>query len=477
MSTAIATEQIRHIATTSLQALAAAAAPHQGLVPNVLDLAGQALSERPPAITGQRQGDRAVRGCNLLHDIPLLEAWSAAAQAWDLPELAAAGEAYLDTWMAQCTDTPSGLWPWGEHAFWDLITQAPGNSYEQAGRGGGLTHDHLRQAPPWFWDRCWQRSPQRVRAFCHGLDNHFKDTPELEFLRHAAIGHKGRNAMDRTARSCDFPRHTGLYLVDLACVLAREDDAALLAQLHLWLDYWWQRQEPSGLLRIESRTPSANDSQYEMLTVNQTASLAASLLEAANVLDARHPAVATTMRERAAHYLDAVYTAPHDRAGGSYIFDLRRDDPSIVRYYGTWGSRYGRPVGANMALHLLAAHRAGADKRALEDATVLMRPCCTEPLPQESEIMAKDPGLVVQCLLELYLRTDDQTWLGAAQARAGEAIAAYWQPGQPLPRGATGGHHYEGQLMPSILIHALTRLALVLEGHSDDLLPMDATQR
>ena len=46
-----------------------AARPHEGLFPSLLDIESRQMPvEMPPAIAGQRDGDRAHPGSNLIHD-------------------------------------------------------------------------------------------------------------------------------------------------------------------------------------------------------------------------------------------------------------------------------------------------------------------------------------------------------------------------------------------------------------------------
>ena len=70
------------------------------------------------------------------------------------PEYAVAADSYLQRFATHCTDTCSGLFPWGEHALWDLKRDCLGNSRHLRNPDdiGGAIHDHLRQAPLWLWD-------------------------------------------------------------------------------------------------------------------------------------------------------------------------------------------------------------------------------------------------------------------------------------------------------------------------------------
>jgi hypothetical protein len=93
------------------------------------------LQEMPPAIEGQRDGDRSCRGSNTIHDEATL------ATLYRL--------AIVRGRATHCTATQTGLFPWGEHAFWDPDADSIGDSHKlrNPSRTGSAIHDHLRATP------------------------------------------------------------------------------------------------------------------------------------------------------------------------------------------------------------------------------------------------------------------------------------------------------------------------------------------
>ena len=88
--------------------------PYKGLFPSILHAqTGEMLIEKPPKIPGQRNGDRAHLGTNLIHDEPLLATMNALAETESKPEYAAAVDRYLTHFAQNCTDTATGLFPLG----------------------------------------------------------------------------------------------------------------------------------------------------------------------------------------------------------------------------------------------------------------------------------------------------------------------------------------------------------------------------
>src|SRR5689334_2251622 len=106
----------------ALDALIAAGEPYGGLFPSILDRRNGVMAQSlPPGIPGQRTGDRSHHGPNLLHDEAALATLDGLAAALDRPDYAAAANRYLRRWATHSTDTETGLFPWGEHAYWHLL--------------------------------------------------------------------------------------------------------------------------------------------------------------------------------------------------------------------------------------------------------------------------------------------------------------------------------------------------------------------
>ena len=65
----------------AIRAIVDASDAYDGLFPSLLNLrSGKMLTALPPAIHGQRDGDRCLHGNNLIHDEPLLKAMYALAE-------------------------------------------------------------------------------------------------------------------------------------------------------------------------------------------------------------------------------------------------------------------------------------------------------------------------------------------------------------------------------------------------------------
>ncbi len=446
-----------------------------GLIPGMLDRrSGAPLFHMPEPLRGQRQSDRSFPGFNLMHEHVTLRLM------YDLEdsEFAAIADACLHRFASHCCDTPSGLFPWGEHSFWNLIEDRPGNGYALDRTFNGLKHDHLLQAPVWLWEKLWTLFPSVVIRFAEGLDNHWHSGAPAGYNRHAALMSVERNSV-RGKRSCDFPRHSGFYILDWSFVFARTGDAGFRHQIQDMLDYWWSRFVPGRCLPIESRSP-AGDPFDGMLSPSQTLSLAVSLLESAELLQPADSILAALCRERASAYLDAYLgdfhqprSASQPPSGGmppdeANRWNTRRNAPVV------FGSVYGAAPATAEGLLLLRAHSLLPSPACLDAAGSIGLSVRQARFPQDVQVPAKDAGLALSLLVDLHHHDPAGAWLDAASPLADFLMDAYLDA--PLPRAAFGVDYYESQTIPGQLLHALARFAMAAR-HSTAPFPADYTIR
>jgi len=460
----------------SLDVLVELGEQYDGLWPSLIDLStNQMMMTMPNGIAGQRDGDRSHLGCNLIHDQAALKTLYGLANTLGRPDYALAADRYLMRFATHCTDTPTGIFPWGEHAYWHLIEDRVADSYQLRGNGrqSQTTHDHLRQAPLWLWEKIWAYHPQAVEQFAQGIHGHWTEGEPLEYIRHAYIMEK--RPYSRGNRSCDFPRHGGFYIFDWAFAFVQTGREDFVEQIYRMLDYWWERKDALGLLLIESRSPEADESFYQVNAPGQTLSLGVSLLESANLLEERLPILAQTMRDRAKVYIEGFLNAPHTLSDHSYVLLCKRGTNEIKQTMPIWGSKYGVWPASYVALTCLCAYRLTGDARLLAWASSVGDGYVSEAFPHDVQAPAMDAGLGIGVLADLYDVTGDQKWLDAGLVLAGRVIDLYLD--NDLPRGATGIDWYESQMGPSFLLHGLARVALLAHRGRPCQLEADYTAR
>jgi hypothetical protein len=450
------------------------------MIPSILDRrTGAMLKDLPPAIPGQRDGDRSHLGSNLIHDQALLATLYALAETEERPDFFQAADRYLTQFTSKCTNTPTGIFPWGEHAYWHLEDDAVGNSYLLRDRSGEppVTHDHLRQAPLWLWEKIHSIRPECVYRFGQGLDGHWTEGEpveiEQEYIRHAYIETKKPYA--RGKRSCDFPRHGGFYIFDWAFAYAKSGRVDFADRIRRMLDYWWEMRDDLNLLLIESRSPEGDEQFYQVNAPGQTLSLGVSLMEASGLVMSQDEPLAVMMADTGRAYIDAFFRAPHDLESGTFVLLSKRGTNALRQAMPIWGSVYGVWPASYVALSCLCGYRLTKDERLLRWAEAVGKRYGEEAIPEGLAVPAMDAGLGLGLLADLYDLTGKRQWLDDGLALAGQLIETYCD--RPIPRGAAGIDWYESQMGPSFLIHGLARIGLMERDGLPCVLKADYTAR
>ena len=445
---------------------------YKGLFPSILHpQTGEMLMEKPPKIPGQRNGDRAHLGSNLIHDEPLLATMNALAETESKPEYVEAVDRCLAHFARNCTTTTTGLFPWGEHSFWQLIEERVGCSRNPA--GGAAIHDHLRQVPLWLWQKLNTFNPACVQSFADGLDYHWTEGAGLEYIRHANIDTQAH--LVRGGRACDFPRHSGFYIFDLVFAYTQVQRPETLQQIQNYTDYWWEKRDVRGLLRIESRSPKEDERFFENNAPTQTFSLGISLLESAALIESLLPELADQMRQYGLVYIDGFLAAPHNLETREFVSLCQYETDRIVERMSTWGSVYGAGTVCSTAVLCLGGWRLTQNEKLMEWARVVGNTYLDEKFPidlvqkEDFKIPASDVGLTLELFADLYDITGESVWLEGGTELAETVLEVYFP--DTLPYGASGIDWYESQTGAAYLIHGLARVALLSLHRTSPLAP------
>lgn len=445
---------------TSLDRLIAAGDRHHGLFPSILDpLTGEQPFALPPALPGQRMCDRSFPGCNLSHDQIILSLMYDLPPQIVGPRYREAAERYLHYWTAHCASTPTGLFPWGEHAFWNLEEDRIGSSYPLERVNTMLTHDHLLQAPVWLWEKIWLLNPKAVERFCLGLDGHFLDVENPpQYNRHANLLLSNRKRK-RGNRSCDFPRHSGFYILDWAFACSKLDSPLFRRFLQRTCDYWWNLRYENGLLALESNLRQEADPPAHLA---QTLSLGVSLVDASELLETALPEVAQEMKKRGLTYAKAVLQAFYGLPSETRPQMLAWKSETILSSMQLWEGEYSGSPLSGTALLFLCLYRQTHDERLLGWAAKAAELYLQQEFPVGKSIPVSVPGLLLLLLTDLFCLSGDEKWLTAAEEQCERLIPLYFR--ENLPLAATGTGHYESQLLPGYLLRGIARTALMREG-------------
>ncbi len=435
---------------------------YNGLFPSILNAkSGRMLLDKPSKIPGQRNGDRAHLGCNLIHDEPLLATMNVLSETESKSIYKDAVDRYFEYFALNCTQTETGLFPWGEHSFWHLIEERVGCSRNPD--GGSAIHDHLRKVPLWMWEKLNTFNASCVQSFADGLDYHWTEGDELEYIRHANIDKKEH--LIRGGRSCDFPRHSGFYIFDLAFAYTKNQRSETLQQIQKYTEYWWEKRDEQGLLCIESRSPLENERFFNINAPTQTLSLGISLIESAALLESYLPNLASKMCQYGRVYIEGFLAAPHNLETREFVSLCQCETNQVVERMLAWGSVYGAGTSCGSGVLSLCAWRLTHDHRLMDYAQAVGNTYLDEEFPVERvlsegfKIPVTDIGLALELFADLYDITEESIWLEGGIKLAETALEVYFK--ENLPFGASGIDWYESQLCPAFLIHGLARIALI----------------
>ena len=268
---------------------------------------------------------------------------------------------------------------------------------------------------------------------------------------------------------------TWRHIFDWTVAYTYSDRGELLNRIREMMDYWWKMKDHRNLLLIESRSPESDTKFYNVNAPGQTLSLAASLLESAQMLEKRQSELCQEMRRRASAYIDGFFEAPHVPEDGVFVILSRRDDNSVAQSMPVWGSVYGVWPASYPALTALCAYRLTNENRLLDWAISVGEAYLQIPFPADTAVPAMDVGSGLGLLADLYDLTGERKWMDGFQKLAGILLGRYCD--QSLPRGAAGIDWYESQMGPGFLLHALARGALLGEDRTACRLSADYTAR
>ena len=419
-------------------------AEHSPMFASLLDMESHAIPEDIPAnIEGQRYGDRALRGGNLLHDVMLLQACGLLSKRTQDAKYEQSRNAYLTFFLKRCPQK-TGLFPWGEHAYWDFFQEKP----------GAAIHEFLGSVPHNFWEALWQINPDAVQREIDGLLNHVTNLRDFHFDRHADLF--TTPAESRTGGGgLDFPRHAGFYIHAWGFLYSKTGGDKYEEWILKMIEHHWAHRDKNGILPSTTR-----GAQAQIASAESTLSLGVSLLETAANLPVGD--LRERCRSAGVEYASAVLRLPHRPNEGKFLASIHKKGPSdsVEEFSEPYRYGYGGNFTADNASLLLAVHRITGNEAALQLATKIAGFYTeNDPPPPWEVIRTHVYASIIGLFTDLFSLRNDPSHLAQAERYAQLAIERLYYNG--LFRGATGIDHYEGDLMPGNLAYNLLWLDAV----------------
>ena len=412
---------------------------HSPMFCSLVDLKTHRIPKKaPPLLREQRKCDRAFPGGNLQHDMFTILAMYHLSELTADKRFAKAADAYLEFFLRRCASVGNGLFPCGEHAFWDFKRESV----------GGLPYqEELAFVPGQFLERLWAINPKATEKHVRQLQMHFFEGDEVIWNRHAQI-----LSDKRPTRPAPFPRHAGFYIYQWAFAYSKKPDPVLLK---------WAKE-----------TAEANKGRAKADL--SMISLGLSLLRANKELLGEEAIADWDTFGKAC--LGPVVEATKDqpKQGRILMFVHHKEKPQPNRTYGFWDKVYEGSggyafVGAEkVSLMCLCAHRLTGSQLHLQFAKDVCDHYLTLTRPPEEPITPGKFGGLVALSLDLYDLTGEKKYLKFARQNADWAVDELYTNG--LFRAATGKGYYEAANGVGPLMIELLRLHL-LETGSDYEIP------
>jgi hypothetical protein len=421
-------------------------AVHSPMFASLLDMESHRIPEDVPGnIEGQRYSDRSLRGGNLMHDVMLLRTCDLLSKMTGETNYEGAATEYLKFFLSHCPQR-TGLFPWGEHAYWDFFEEKPGHP----------THEFLGGIPIEFWERLWELDARAVRAEADGLLNHISDFETYHFDRHAELSKPLPQPRPKGLGGLDFPRHAGFYIHVWSFLYSKTGESKYADWAIQLLDHHWRaRDATTGILPSTTR-----GSQSQTATAESTLSLAVSLLESAARLSASP--LKDRCEKAGREYAAAVMRLPHQPTEGKSVatFPVKSGPLAAPDFSEPYRYGYGGGFTADNAALLLAVFRLTGDQRAMDIARGFASYYEKNDPPGAHEIVrAHVYASIVGLFTDLYSLTNESSHLRQAERYARLSIERLFYRG--LFRGATSIDHYEGDLMVGNLAYNLLWLHAV----------------
>jgi hypothetical protein len=420
---------------------------HSPLIASALDRKTLSLIEfegKPPRMEGIRNGDRALKGANPMHDQDMYQSLYALTVLTGDQHYAAEADRTLKWFFENCQSPATGLMTWGEHICWGFKTETI--AYERG--------DNHEFAGPWvMWDKSFELAPEACVKFAEGLWLHQVDDHESgDFSRHAGW------SKHVTGKHNGYPRHGGFYITAWAQAYKRTNNPMFLEAIETLVDHYNRNSsEKTGAIPC-----STNPGRIHIMWPESNLSLAVDLWDAAKLAP---PALALKMRQRAVK-TDEVYLSlthefdPEGRGfvAGANVDTLERLTEGPWTDTAVWATAYGKTTDAQEAILCHLRWRQTRNERyrklILDSAARYL-----DSEPEATAVLYPGPMAdAINLMLVCHELTGEKRYLQRADHFGKKALEIFFDDTSSLPKAGSIYEQYETITGSDDLIAAMLNL-------------------
>ena len=420
---------------------------HSPLFASALDrstLSMLQIEGKPERMQGIRNGDRALKGSNPMHDQDLYQVLYALTEITGDKRYAKEADKALKWFFENCQSPTTNLLTWGEHISWGFETETL--SYPR-----GDNHEFYGA---WvLWPRSFELAPQACERYALGLWEHQIDDHETgDFSRHASWKEH------RTGIHNGYPRHGGFYIAAWGYAYQRTKNPVFLKAIETLVDHYNNNSSPyTGAIPC-----STNPGRITIMWPESNLSLAVDLWDVAEKVP---PRLGEKMRARA-QKTDEIYLSlkhefgPEGRGfvAGANVHTLERLTEGAWTDTDVWAMAYGKGTDADVAMlcHLRynQVKYDGYKKLVLAAAN---RYLTSEP--NLDGVLYPEPlANAILLMLACHELTGSEAYLDRADYFAEQAMRIFFDDTSPLPKAGSIYNHYESMTGGDDLLSALLKL-------------------
>lgn len=386
----------------------------------------------PPAPPGIRQDDRSYPGVNLYRDTMLIRSLYLLTRLTGAEVYRQGADAYLQDYVSRVPmQKPlypggeiTGLLPWGEHMFWNVVTD-----HDQPWANYGRSKHELEHWTP-LWAELYEFSPDLVGKAIDGLyKHHVVNKDRFLFNRHANI-YTGQIREEPQA----WIKHAGLYIYSFLFMYSKTNDSSYLDWARGLAGLYWNDRDPQT-----NRVYSVYKGEKGLPEGKRGSGLSLAYWIGKGIEFHKDEA----LYAQAIAYLDSF---------------VQLGSISTAKW---WDFAYGTDGGPAMDVQILiSAFEATGNQRYLKAAQEAVAPLLITGPPSNDGIWAEAFGRTVSVFVKLYEHTLNPQYLDRARYFADMAIDSLFVDGLFLAMNGDTYRYYDNHMGVGDLVYALLQLAM-----------------